>query len=348
MNKKSPQISPWHQWEFPASAWSRLHIDFAKPLLEMFIVLVEAHSEQLEVAVVPSCLASSATHFLQKMFATDGLPDQNETAFSSDEYQAFLKWNIICHTSACKQWSCGTLCANIQGGPQEVKNGHRDPPLPLFANHLTPPTHTHTHTLPLGVPQPSCYLGETSNNRRQLSQIQPRVTRCTFKTMEWLVNAWGQCQSSLTWAMAGVGAVIWNLLDYDEGHPDEKPEQTPSKNGVDLEGFRYIYEKENMRMVQLLGHLCNSGTPQSSPAGDSHLYSRCTVRDPIRHECCETETAEIHGRHKEVSDLHRPCDYLTKAAATNKLPRGHSQWNPELCWLTQMMRLKRNGKNKQG
>lgn len=139
--------TPWHQWEFPASAWSRLHIDFAKPLLEkMFIVLVEAHSKQLEVAVVPSCSASSATHFLQKMFATDDLPDQIGTAFSSDEYQAFLKWNIICHTSACKQWSCGTLCANIQGGPQEVKNGHRDPPQPLFANHLTPPPSPPTHT----------------------------------------------------------------------------------------------------------------------------------------------------------------------------------------------------------
>ena len=47
------------------------------------------------------------------------------------------------------------------------------------------------------------------------------------------------------------------LLDYDEGQKtDDKTEQTPSKSGVDSEGFSCTFEKENMRMVQLLGHLC--------------------------------------------------------------------------------------------
>ena len=38
------------------------------------------------------------------------------------------------------------------------------------------------------------------------------------------------------------------LLDYDEGHLDDKTDQTLSKNGVDSEGFSCMYEKENMRM----------------------------------------------------------------------------------------------------
>ena len=64
------------------------------------------------------------------------------------------------------------------------------------------------------------------------------------------------------------------LLDYDEGQKtDDKTEQTHSKSGVDSEGLSCMFEKENMRVVQLLGHLCNGGTPQSSPAGGS----QCTA-----------------------------------------------------------------------
>ena len=47
------------------------------------------------------------------------------------------------------------------------------------------------------------------------------------------------------------------LLDYDEGTKPNETEQTYTKSGVDSEGFSHILEKENMRMVQLLGNLCN-------------------------------------------------------------------------------------------
>ena len=104
-NKKSPPVAPLHPWEFPGRAWSRLHIDFAGPFLgKMFIVLVDAHSKWLEVAAVPSCSASSVIRFLRTVFATHGLPDQivsdNGTAFTSDEFQAFLKKNAIRHTTS--------------------------------------------------------------------------------------------------------------------------------------------------------------------------------------------------------------------------------------------------------
>ena len=52
-------------------------------------------------------------------------------------------------------------------------------------------------------------------------------------------------------------------------------EQTPSKSGVDSEGFSSILEKENMRIVQLLGHLCNTGTyhPQLEVPSVQQMYN---------------------------------------------------------------------------
>ena len=49
------------------------------------------------------------------------------------------------------------------------------------------------------------------------------------------------------------------LLDYDEDTKPNETEQTRTKTVVDSEGFSHILEKENMRMVQLLGHLCRGG-----------------------------------------------------------------------------------------
>ena len=46
------------------------------------------------------------------------------------------------------------------------------------------------------------------------------------------------------------------LLDYDEGPTEDRPGQTPNKSVADSEGLSY--ESESMRMVQLLGHLCNN------------------------------------------------------------------------------------------
>ena len=49
----------------------------------------------------------------------------------------------------------------------------------------------------------------------------------------------------------------FQLLDYDEGHITRRNRLLPRVHGVDSEGFSCMFEKENMRMVQLLGHLCN-------------------------------------------------------------------------------------------
>ena len=59
----------------------------------------------------------------------------------------------------------------------------------------------------------------------------------------------------------------FQLLDYDEdGRPNDETAKTPSRSVEASEGFSL--ERENMRMVQLQGHLCNSESI-SSPAGGS-------------------------------------------------------------------------------
>ena len=69
VNRKTPPPVPLHPWEFPAQAWSRLHVDFAGPFRgKLFIVLVDVHSKWLEVAVVSSCSSLCAIKFLRNVF----------------------------------------------------------------------------------------------------------------------------------------------------------------------------------------------------------------------------------------------------------------------------------------
>ncbi|KAL5479522.1 hypothetical protein EMCRGX_G023050 [Ephydatia muelleri] len=102
-NRKSPPVAPLHPWKFPSSPWSRLHIDFAGPFLgKMFVVLIDAYTKWLEVAIVPSCSAQQTIKFLQCVFATHGIPEQlvsdNGSTFCSKEFQSFLNRNGIKHS----------------------------------------------------------------------------------------------------------------------------------------------------------------------------------------------------------------------------------------------------------
>lgn len=48
--RKAPTRAPLHPWEWPSSAWERLHIDYAGPFLgRMFLILVDSLLKWMEV-----------------------------------------------------------------------------------------------------------------------------------------------------------------------------------------------------------------------------------------------------------------------------------------------------------
>ena len=101
-NWKSPPKAPLHPWEWPSKPWSRLHVDFAGPFQgKTLFVLVDAHSKWLEASVVASTSSEQAIKALRRVFATHGLPEvlvsDNGTAFTSTEFQTFVKRNGFRH-----------------------------------------------------------------------------------------------------------------------------------------------------------------------------------------------------------------------------------------------------------
>ncbi|KAL5509351.1 hypothetical protein EMCRGX_G004709 [Ephydatia muelleri] len=101
-NRKSPPKAPLHPWEWPSKPWSRLHVDFAGPFQgKTLFVLVNAHSKWLEASVVASTSSEQAIKALRRVFATHGLPEvlvsDNGTAFTSTEFQTFVKRNGFRH-----------------------------------------------------------------------------------------------------------------------------------------------------------------------------------------------------------------------------------------------------------
>ena len=101
-NKKSPALAPLHTWDWPSHPWTRLHIDHAGPFLgKTFLVLVDAHSKWMDVVIVPSTSSQVTIKALHPIFATHGLPEiivsDNGSAFTSEEFQEFVKQNGIRH-----------------------------------------------------------------------------------------------------------------------------------------------------------------------------------------------------------------------------------------------------------
>ena len=70
----------------------------------MFLVVVDAHSKWPEVIPVSSTTTSKTIEVLCDLFATFGIPEQivsnNSPQFASEEFQAFIKSNGICHITS--------------------------------------------------------------------------------------------------------------------------------------------------------------------------------------------------------------------------------------------------------
>jgi len=102
MTRNTPEVASLHPWEWPDKPWSRVHVDYAGPFLNrMFLLIVDAHSKWLDVHVTTASTASVTIQKLQQTFATLGLPEtlvsDNGAAFTSYEFQEFIKQNGILH-----------------------------------------------------------------------------------------------------------------------------------------------------------------------------------------------------------------------------------------------------------
>ena len=67
----------------------------------MFLLIIDAHSKWLEIHITTVSTAAVTIQKLQQTFATLGLPEtlvsDNGTAFTSLEFQEFMKQNGITH-----------------------------------------------------------------------------------------------------------------------------------------------------------------------------------------------------------------------------------------------------------
>ena len=104
-SRPSPPTAPLQPWEWPASPWSRLHIDFAGPYLgHMFLVLVDAHSKWMDVRLMHSIKAHSTIEQLRMIFATHGIPQKivsdNGPTFTSQEFKTFMTQNGVLHITS--------------------------------------------------------------------------------------------------------------------------------------------------------------------------------------------------------------------------------------------------------
>lgn len=126
--RNKPAEAPLHPWEWPDKPWSRLHIDYAGPMMgKMFLIVVDAHSKWLEVCPCASATSAVTIEMLRHIFSTHGLPDivvsDNGTCFTSSEFQKFMHANGIVHVKTAPYHAASNGMA--ERAVQVFKNGIR-------------------------------------------------------------------------------------------------------------------------------------------------------------------------------------------------------------------------------
>ncbi|KAK8785283.1 hypothetical protein V5799_008352, partial [Amblyomma americanum] len=101
-NQRTARPVAMTPWPYPEKPWSRIHIDFAGPLKNRYLLIVtDAFSKWIEVVPVTTPSADATIPCLRTMFAAHGLPDvivsDNGPAFVSASFREFLQRNGIKH-----------------------------------------------------------------------------------------------------------------------------------------------------------------------------------------------------------------------------------------------------------
>ncbi|CAI5778641.1 XP_034959630.1uncharacterized protein K02A2.6-like [Podarcis lilfordi] len=94
-SRPAPPAAKGQTWEMPKTPWSRVHIDLAGPFHgRTFMVVVDAYSKWLEVALMPSTTTEAVIRVLRGLFATPGCPDvlvsDNGPQFPSGTFEWYL------------------------------------------------------------------------------------------------------------------------------------------------------------------------------------------------------------------------------------------------------------------
>ena len=91
-------------WRWPTRPWTRLHVDYAGPLLGQMFLVIDAHSKWIEVFSTTSATSSATITMLQSTFTHFGLPEtiisDNESCFISEQFKLFLSHNGIKHVTS--------------------------------------------------------------------------------------------------------------------------------------------------------------------------------------------------------------------------------------------------------
>ena len=151
-HQNSPTKAPMHPWEWPERAWARIHIDYAGPIKgKMILVIVDVHSKWIEALTVNAATSNATIEKLQSVFTTHGLPEvivsDNGTAFTSEEFKAFVQKNGIRHLTSAPyhpasnglaERAVQTLKSALKKDPGWSQSRDTNLSLPLSLPHYSP------------------------------------------------------------------------------------------------------------------------------------------------------------------------------------------------------------------
>ncbi len=128
--RHSPQLAPLQPWEWPQQPWSSIHVDYAGPFEgKMFLLVVDAYSKWIEVAIVNSATSTVTIEKLRSLFATHGLTvklvSDNDSVFTSHKFGDFLQRNGIQYSlkAPCHQASNGRAVQTFKEGMKRSTSG---------------------------------------------------------------------------------------------------------------------------------------------------------------------------------------------------------------------------------
>ncbi len=97
---KLPPTAPLHPWEWPEFRWSRIHVDYARPIAgEMFLLIVDALLKWMDIYPMKTDTSQTTTDSLRQSFSIVGLPEMLFSDYgaccTSAEFESFMNQNGI-------------------------------------------------------------------------------------------------------------------------------------------------------------------------------------------------------------------------------------------------------------